>query len=156
MYPLVLGLHSWTRWLVLIFGLIALVRAISGRSARRPWTGADNGMGAAFIGTMHLQLLLGLILYFGLSPWGLKTFEQMGGAAMRDSTARFFAVEHIAAMIMAVVCAQMGRSLSKRVAPLDPVLAHKRAALWFGVSLAIILLMIPWGLWNPSRPWVRF
>lgn len=152
-YSIVLALHSWTRWLVLIFGLIALFRAIGGRTGNRPWTGADNGMGAAFIGSMHLQLLLGLILYFGLSPFGMKA---MGAGAMKDPTMRFWGVEHISMMVIAVVCAQMGRSLSKRVAATNPLLAHKQASLWFGVALLIVLLMIPWGIWNPARPLFRF
>ncbi|KAA9327079.1 hypothetical protein F0P96_17725 [Hymenobacter busanensis] len=151
-YSIVLALHSWTRWLVLLFGLIALFRALSGWLGRKPYTGADNGMAASFVGSMHLQLLLGLILYFGLSPFGLKAMETAG--AMKDPTTRFWGVEHIMAMILAVVFAQVGRSLSKKAA--DPVLKHKKAAIFFGLALLLVLLMIPWGIWNPARPLFRF
>jgi hypothetical protein len=154
MYSIVLLLHSWSRWLVIIFGLIAVFRAFGGWQGRRPYLGADNGMGAAFVGSMHLQLLLGLILYLGLSPFGLKAMQAAGGAAMKDPTTRFWGVEHITAMILAVVFAQVGRSLSKKAA--SPVLKHKRAFVWFTVALVIVLLMIPWGIWNPARPLFRF
>jgi hypothetical protein len=152
-YSIVLALHSWTRWLVLVFGLIAFFRAFTGWQGRKPYVGADNGMGAAFVGSMHLQLLLGLILYF-ISPFGMKAFETAGGAVMKDATGRFFAVEHLAVMLIAVICAQVGRSLSKK-AP-EAVLKHKKAAIWFGVALLLVLLMIPWGIWNPGRPLFRF
>ncbi|WP_460677384.1 hypothetical protein [Hymenobacter coalescens] len=153
-YSIVLALHSWSRWLVLIFGLIALFRAFTGWQNRRPYVGADNGMGAAFVGSMHLQLLLGLILYFALSPFGVKAFDAAGSAVMKDAGARFWAVEHITVMILAVVFAQIGRSLSKKAT--DPVLKHKRAAIYFGIALLLVLLMIPWGVWNPERPLFRF
>ncbi|MCC2546735.1 hypothetical protein LJY25_09800 [Hymenobacter sp. BT175] len=153
MYSTVLILHSWTRWLVLLFGLIALFRAFSGWQGRRPFTGADNGMGAAFIGSMHLQMLLGLILYFGLSPFGMKAFETAGGAVMKDPAGRFWGVEHIAAMVLAVIAAQVGRTLSKKAA--DPVVKHKKAFIWFLIALVLVLLMIPWGVWNPARPLFR-
>jgi hypothetical protein len=152
MYSTVLLLHSWTRWLVLVFGLIAVFRAFTGRQGR-PWTGADNGMGAAFVGSMHLQLLLGLILYFGLSPYGVKAFETAGGAVMKDPIGRFWGVEHLAGMLLAVIAAQIGRTLSKKAT--DPIVKHKKAFTWFLIALLLVLLMIPWGIWNPARPAFR-
>ncbi|HEX8350344.1 MAG TPA: hypothetical protein VF598_10310 [Hymenobacter sp.] len=154
MYSIVLLLHSWSRWLVVIFGLIAVFRAFGGWQGRRPYLGADNGMGAAFVGSMHLQLLLGLILYLGLSPFGLKAMQAAGGAAMKDPVTRFWGVEHITAMILAVIFAQVGRTLSKKAT--SPVMKHKRAFVWFAVALVLVLLMIPWGIWNPARPLFRF
>ncbi|MBD2716464.1 hypothetical protein KBK19_15590 [Microvirga sp. STR05] len=153
MYSTVLLLHSWTRWLVLVFGLIAIFRAFSGWQGRKPFVGADNGMGAAFVGSMHLQLLLGLILYFGLSPFGMKAFETAGGAVMKDPTGRFWGVEHLVGMLLAVVAAQVGRTLSKKT--IDPVLKHKKAFTWFLIALLLVLVMIPWGIWNPERPAFR-
>ena len=155
-YSVLLVLHSWSRWLVVVFGLIALYRAYVGWTGQRRFVGADNGMGASFVGSMHLQVLLGLILYFGLSPYGLKGIENAGGmgAAMKDSALRFWGVEHITTMILAVVIAQIGRSLSKK--PADAIIKHRRAAIYFGIALVLVLLMIPWGIWNPERPLFRF
>ena len=154
MYTFVLLFHSWSRWLVVVFGLIAVFRAYAGWQGRKPFTGADNGLDAAFVGSMHLQLLLGLLLYFWLSPYGLKAMQAMGGAAMKDPVTRFWGVEHTTAMILAWALAQIGRSKSKKMA--DAVRRHKTAFVWFGVSLLIVLLMIPWGIWNPYRPLFRF
>ena len=152
MYSTLLLLHSWSRWLVLVFGLLALYRAYVGWTTRQPFTGADNGIGASFVGSIHLQVLIGLGLYFGLSPWGLNAMKQAG--AMKDPTARFFGMEHVAVMLLAAVLAQVGRSLSKKAA--DDTLKHKKAFTYFGIALLLVLLMIPWGIWNPYRPLFRF
>lgn len=151
-YTVLLTLHSWSRWLVLVFGLIAIYRAYTGWKGRRPYLGADNGMGASFVGSIHLQVLLGFALYFGLSPWGLNAMKQAG--AMKDPTARFFGMEHIAVMLVAAVLAQVGRSLSKKAA--DDTSKHKKAFTYFSIALVLVLLMIPWGIWNPARPLFRF
>lgn len=150
MYSTVLLLHSWTRWLVLLFGLIAIFRAFGGWQGRRAWLPADNTMGASFVGSMHLQLLLGLILYL-TGPVGMRSMQIAG--AMKDPALRFFGVEHLVGMLLAVICAQVGRSLSKKAS--DPVLKHKKAFTWFLIALLLVLVMIPWGMWNPARPLFR-
>ena len=152
MYQTLLYLHSWSRWLVLIFGLIAVYRAYVGWSGRRPFLSADNGMSAAFSGFMWLQVIIGLGLYFGLSPYGLNAMKQPG--AMHDPTARFFGMEHVAVMILAAIVAQVGRIVVKKTA--DSTQKHRKALLYFGVALLLVLIMIPWGLWNPYRPLFRF
>ena len=152
MYQSLLLLHSWSRWFVLIFGLIAVYRAYVGWSGRRPFLSADNGMGASFSGFMCLQVLIGFGLYFGLSPWGLNAMKQAG--AMKDPTARFFGMEHVAVMILAAIVAQVGRIVVKKTS--DATLKHKKAFTYFGVALVLVLLMIPWGIWNPARPLFRF
>ena len=152
MYQTLLILHSWSRWLVLVFGLIAIYRAYVGYSGRRPFTRADNGMGASFSGFMWLQVIIGLGLYFGLSPYGLNAMKQAG--AMKDPTTRFFGMEHVVVMILAAVLAQVGRIAVKKAS--DDTLKHKKALTYFGIALLLVLLMIPWGIWNPARPLFRF
>ena len=151
MYPVLLLLHSWSRWFVLVFGLIAVYRAYVGWTGRRPFTRADNSLGASFSGFMWLQVIIGLGLYFGLSPYGLKAMKQAG--AMHDPTTRFFGMEHVVVMILAAVLAQVGRIAVKRAG--DDALKHKRALIYFGIALALVVLMIPWGIWNPYRPLFR-
>ena len=68
MYGIVLLLHSLLRWLVLIAGLLAAARGISGWRSRRPWTLPDERAGLWFTMTLDLQFLLGLLLYGVLSP----------------------------------------------------------------------------------------
>lgn len=152
MYQTLLVLHSWSRWFVVIFGLIAVYRAYVGYTGRRPFVSADNGISAAFSGFMWLQVLIGFGLYFGLSPWGLNAMKQAG--AMKDPTKRFFGLEHVVVMILAAIVAQVGRIVVKKTA--DGTLKHKKALTYFGIALVLVLLMIPWGIWNPARPLFRF
>ena len=152
MYQSLLLLHSWSRWFVVIFGLIAVYRAYVGYSGRRPFVSADNGMSAAFSGFMWLQVIIGLGLYFGLSPYGLNAMKQAG--AMKDPTTRFFGMEHVVVMILAAIVAQVGRIVVKKAG--NATLKHRKALTYFGAALFLVLLMIPWGIWNPARPLFRF
>lgn len=147
MYPILLGLHNITRWLVLIVGILAIVRAFMGWSGKRPWTGLDNSAGLFFTISMDVQLLLGLLLYGVFSPITTGAFADFG-AAMSNPDARFWLVEHIFMMVLAVILAHVGRSLAKK-APTD-VAKHKRAAIFFTLALIVVLAGIPW--FRPMLP----
>ena len=152
MYQVLLFLHSWLRWFVVGAGLLAVFRAYAGWSSRRPFTKGDNGISAAFSGFMWLQVIVGLGLYFGLSPLGLNAMKVPG--AMKDPTTRFFGMEHVVVMILAAILAQVGRIALKNAS--TDTLKHKKALTYFGIALVLVLLMIPWGIWNPGRPLFRF
>ena len=147
MYPILLGLHNITRWLVLIVGILAIVRAFMGWSGKRPWTGLDNSAGLFFTISMDVQLLLGLLLYGVFSPITTGAFADFG-AAMSNPDARFWLVEHIFMMVLAVILAHVRRSLAKK-APTD-VAKHKRAAIFFTLALIVVLAGIPW--FRPMLP----
>ncbi len=134
--------HSWLLWVVLILGLVVVVKSILGWQGSRPYLSADRGLASGFLGTIHLQLVLGLILYF-IGDKGLALIQANGmGAVMKDSTLRFWAVEHITTMIIAVVVATIGSSKVKRAS--EPTRKHKQAALFFGIALLLILSRVPW------------
>ena len=80
MYNYLLTFHSWNRWLVVIFAVWAMYRNIQGLTSKRAFEATDRKVNAGFIGSLHLQALLGLILYFGLSP-----IVQMGLADMKGA-----------------------------------------------------------------------
>jgi len=144
MYNVFLTVHSWTRWFILIFAVLAIFKAVSGWMGQKPFTKQDNIFGAIFVGFIHLQALLGLLLYFAFSPFGLKAIESMGmGEVMKSAGTRYWAVEHALVMFIAVVVAQVGRSLSKKAA--TDLEKHKKAAIFFGIALLLILSRIPWG-----------
>lgn len=153
MYPLVLSLHSWLRWVVLVIGLIALVRAIAGWLGGRPWTSGDNRAGAAFVGTLDLQLLLGLLLYAWLSPITWTALSDIG-AAMRTPALRFWAVEHAFGMLVAVAAAHIGRTRLRRAA--SDARRHRIAALSIGFALLVIAITIPWPGMPYARPLLRW
>lgn len=143
MYSILNTLHSYNRYLLLAALLFVLFRSISGWLGKKPYVKADNAAGAALLGFTHLQLLLGLLLYV-ISPRTQAAFDDMG-AAMKSATLRYFAVEHIAAMLIAAVLIQVGRTLSKKAT--DDVSKHRKAAVYTIIATVIILgSLIPKGL----------
>jgi hypothetical protein len=109
---------------------------------KKEWIKTDNLAGVIYVGLVDLNVLLGLVLYIFLSPLTRAAFANFG-EAMSNSTLRFFAVEHIFGMIVALVLAHVGRMLSKRA--MDTVKKHRAAAIWFALSFLVILATIPWG-----------
>jgi hypothetical protein len=152
MYDLLLFAHSWLRWLVLLAALAAIARAIGGVNTRRPWTPLDDRAGVWLTASLDFQMLLGLILYIFLSPVTQSAFVDMA-AAMRAAPIRFFAVEHPVGMIVAIALAHVGR-VRVRKAP-DSESKHKQALIFFGLSLLVLLLSIPWPIGPGARSLFR-
>ncbi|HYQ40613.1 MAG TPA: hypothetical protein VER11_01550 [Polyangiaceae bacterium] len=149
MYGVILIVHSWNRWLVLVTAVAALVAAISGLSARREWSKKNQRVALAFIGSLDLQALLGLLLYFVLSPLIPKTSSEFK-AAMHVGALRFFAIEHITMMLLALIVAHGAWAYAKRAR--DSRARQKRVAWGFGIALLLILSSIPWPGMPASRP----
>lgn len=152
MYSLLISLHSYTRWLVVLFAVLAIVRAFVGWFGKRSWTSQDNLAGLLYANIMSLQIVLGLLLYVGISPMMQQIFSNFG-AAMGDRVLRFWAVEHIFAMIVALALAHIGRARSRRAQ--DDVTKHRTAAIFFTISLIVMLLAIPWPWSGAPRPLFR-
>jgi len=153
LYPVFLIIHSLLRWLVVVFGVLAFVFAVIGRSSLRPWRPVDNRLGMLFTISLDLQVLVGFILYFLLSPLTTAALQNPG-AAMGNPATRYFLVEHSFLMLAAVVLAHIGRSFSRKA--IDDRTRHQRAALFYGLSLLAILIAIPWPFLPAGRPWIRF
>ncbi len=148
MYSVVLFLHSWVRWIVMIAAVVAIVRAFYGWLGKKDWAKLDDQLGLLFSASLDIQMLLGLILYIFLSPITQAAFKNFS-AAMSDSVTRFFTIEHILYMTIAVVVGHVGRAQSKKA--IEPVAKHRMAAILFGLATLAILFAIPW-----NRPLFRF
>jgi hypothetical protein len=141
MYPILLALHNVVRWIVVLFLILALVRAYRGWLGKRDWSEADRRAGVFFGSAMDTQLLLGLLLYLFFSP---ITKTAMGdlGAVMADSGLRFFALEHLFYIFLAVVLAHLGSVFARRAA--DPLAKHRISAILYSLAALAILLGMPW------------
>jgi hypothetical protein len=104
---------------------------------------------AVFVGAIDLQFLLGLILYFGVSPLTQIAFQNMP-AAMKDHELRFFTVEHTTYMLIALISAHVGSALSRKGR--TDLRKYRGAAIAYAISLLVILGGIPW--WRPLFRWV--
>jgi len=90
----------------------------------------------------HLQLVFGLLLYF-IGPKGFQYLSQEG--FMKNSVARFYAVEHISVMIIAIVLITIGYSRAKR--SLEMPKKFRTLAIFYTLGLILILSRIPWEAW---------
>ncbi len=153
LYTFTLFLHSWNRWLILVAGIIVLFSAIKGLSAKSDYSPFQKKWSLVFLSSLHLQLLVGLVLYFFLSPVTMQAISNFG-AAMKDPLLRYFAVEHTFVNILAIALAQTGSILVKRTA--TSAGKHKRTLIYAGIAFILILAMIPMGMMGVARPLFRF
>jgi hypothetical protein len=142
-------LHSLLRWLVIGFGLVAVIRAVSGVTGHRPWTPLDERNGRLFVIMLDFQMLIGLILFGLLSPITRAAFADMG-AAMRDPLLRFYAVEHLVLMVGAVALAHVGRARTRKASTAPA--RQRAAAIFYTLSLLVILVGTPWPFRAIGRP----
>lgn len=151
MFDLILLLHSWLRWPALIAGVVATAAAFNSRPLGAEKTAADR-WGAIFVGLLDLQFLLGLLLYFVLSPTTAALRADFG-AAMRDPVARFWAVEHITLMFVALAVAHIGRVLARKAR--TPGAKRTRMLASYGIATLAIMVAIPWPGMRAGRPLFR-
>jgi membrane protein DedA with SNARE-associated domain len=85
---------------------------------------------------MHLQLVLGLVLYF-ISPKVI-----FDASSMKNGMYRFFLVEHIALMVIAVILVTIGYVRSDRTD--QDLKQHKQILIYYGIAFILILIAIPW------------
>ncbi len=140
MFTGLLHLHSFLRWVLLLLLIVGLIKAYVGWLGKKPFTAGDKKVHLFLMIAAHIQLLLGIVLYT-MSKLVAAGLSDMG-FAMKDTQLRFWAVEHIAAMVIAIVLITIGRSKSKK-AELD-VNKHKFPAIFYTIAILIILWAIPW------------
>ena len=136
-----LALHNVTRWIVLLTGAWAVIRAWRGYFQGGSWTSADTTATRAFVIALDVQLLVGLLLYFVFSPLTRQAMSDIG-AAMRDPSVRYFAVDHVTIMLLAIVAAHVGSARARRAT--SDQAKFRMAAVWLGISLAAIAGFVPW------------
>ena len=152
LYLVTKGVHNILRWVVVFGAVWALLTSFRGLFTRAAWTNNDRRAGLVFSSALGLQLIVGLLLY-GISPLITGAMQNMS-AAMQNTQLRFFVAEHSVIMILAVVAAQLGYSLSKR-AHTDRA-KFVRSSLGYGLATLLVLYAIPWpGLsyGRPLLPW---
>lgn len=149
MYSILLATHSLMRWLVLASLLYSICIAYRGWLLKKPYTKADDRVRSLTTTIVHIQLVIGVWLYC-ISPvvhYFLHNFSE----GVHNRQIRFFGMEHISMMAIAVTVFTIGSSKVRRK-PTDPE-KFKTMAIWFTITLLIILTSIPWSF-SPltSRP----
>lgn len=143
MYEIILSLHSYWAYLVLIVITITAVTAIIKTAGDKEYENNDFRRGLFSLIVSHIQLLIGLVLYF-VSP-RFELWSELGGKVMSNSLARLYLVEHPFVNIIAIALITMGYSKHKRKLTSKGKL--KTIAVFYSIALVLLLSRIPWGTW---------
>jgi hypothetical protein len=130
-YTILKSAHSGWRYLVFILLVIAVIQALTGWLGKKTYSEGNRKLNVFTLISAHIQFVFGLILYF-LSPLvKLPSSEAIG---------RYWKMEHISMMILAVILITIGNARSKKVATGDA--KHKNITIFFGLALIIIVAAI--------------
>ncbi|GGH10739.1 cytochrome B [Pedobacter zeae] len=124
--------HSGWRYVVFLLLVIAVIKALSGWFGNKTYTEGDRKLNVFTLISAHIQLLIGLVLYFSEGWYKLSS----AGAPV----VRYFKMEHISMMIIAIILITVGNAKSKKVA--DAVAKHRTIAVFFGLALILIIVTL--------------
>ncbi|WP_298487963.1 hypothetical protein [uncultured Maribacter sp.] len=137
-------LHSSLAYVALAVLFLAVANAIIGLVGNKVFTMTKDLRISLFAMILcHIQLLVGLILYF-VSANGLNAIKELGMGGL-NSAARLLAVEHPFINIIALVLITIGWSRHKKF--VEGNKKFKSIAMFYGIGLILILSRIPWGQW---------
>ncbi|MBS1529807.1 MAG: cytochrome B [Bacteroidetes bacterium] len=130
-YKFFLEFHSGLRYIVLLLLVIAIIGAWAGWLGKKPYSEGQRKLNLFAMISVHTQLLVGLILYF-LSP-----FVQFNSNTMKVHDTRYWTVEHIVGMLIAVALITIGHSRSKKAATAEG--KHKAIATFYTIGVLVVL-----------------
>jgi len=144
MYAILKTIHSYWAFLVLLILIVAAGNALLARVRGNNFEARDLRIALFGLIFSHIQLLIGLILYF-VSPW-FDQWSSMGMCVvMKDSEARLYLVEHPITNILAIVFITLGWSLHKRQTEASK--KFLRIGIFYSLGLLLLLSRIPWQSW---------
>lgn len=138
MFNGLLHAHSGLRWIALLLLVLVMFKSIAGWTGKKPFAQGDRKLALFTMISMHVMLLLGLVLYFmgnSASLWGTE-------GMMKVAATRFWAMEHMVAMLLAIVLITIANRKAK--ADVDAVKKYKSMAILYIISFVIIMFSIPW------------
>ncbi len=151
-YPAVITIHSWFRWVALGLAIAATINATRDTG---PFTKKPRGhwWDSFFMMALDLQVLFGMILYFGPSPLTKAAFVDVG-VTLRTPSLRFWMIDHAGLRFLAGVLVRIGRVRAINATSVDE--RRRRRVLWFALTAAAMIAGIPWPFLSQGRPLFRF
>ncbi len=143
MYETILSVHSYWAYLVLFILIVAVVNALIKTFGDKEYEAKDFRISLFTLIVSHIQLLIGLILYF-VSP-RFELWSELGGGVMSNSIARLYLIEHPFVNIIAVALITIGYSKHKK--KLTSLVKLKTIAIFYSIALVLLLSRIPWSTW---------
>jgi hypothetical protein len=148
MYRWLLIAHSAWRWVVVVAGLLALLRAAATLSTGKDWNPKGARSLRLFSISLDIQVLMGAALYLTVSPLTTVVPSTAGERLPTDSQAYYFSVIHPLIMLAAFIAVHIAAVLVRRGR--SEMAYARRAMIFCGVTWLLVLAGIPW--W---RPWMR-
>ena len=143
MYSIIKEAHNGIGMFLLFLLLIVIVFILVRFLLKKPWNKSARIVALTSMIAIHIQILIGFILYF-LSPLGLSNFS---GDSMGHKISRFYIVEHPIGMIVAAALVTMGYKAIKKE-NLSDQSKYKRALIFYSLGFGILTYLIPWFLWS--------
>ena len=139
MYHFLQKFHSGWAYLALFLLVFAVLNALMGMTSKKEFTSKDRMFSLFGLIAVHVQLLVGFILYF-VSPLGSSALGNMKDAALRLTS-----LEHPLINIIGIVLITIGWSKHKKATTSEA--KFKAISIFYGIGLLLILSRIPWNLW---------
>lgn len=139
MYHFIQKFHSGWAYLALLVLVIAVVSFLFGLVSKKEFTSVNRKIALIALIVIHIQLLVGLILYF-VSPLGFASLGQMADKALRLTS-----LEHPIINIIAIALITIGWTKHKKV--VTSASKFKIFSIFYGLGLLLILSRIPWSMW---------
>ena len=150
MYSSILIFHSLFRWLVLLSLLLSIFSVYWGCKQGKAFTSFANKLRHWTATIAHVQLMIGITLYFQSPLIKLPT----SGTALTFNDQVFFKYVHLGLMVVSVILITIGSAKAKRMP--NASAQYYTMLIWFSVALLLILIAIPWPF-SPlaARPYIR-
>jgi hypothetical protein len=126
-YEILKSAHSGWRYLVIILLLVAFINALMGYLGKKPYTEGNRKLNVFALISAHIQLVLGLLLYF-MRDWYKGD--------MSVDIQRYWKMEHITMMLIAIILITVGNAKSKKVD--SALMKHRTIFVFFGFALLLI------------------
>ncbi|SEK85777.1 hypothetical protein SAMN04487910_1313 [Aquimarina amphilecti] len=145
MYEAIQIVHSYWAYLVVLVVTLATINALIGFFTKREYAPKDFRISLFGLIVTHLQLLIGIVIFF-VSPTIVWFTEGIGmSEIMKDPLLRLYNVEHPTVMILTVVLITIGYSKHKKKLTSTPKL--KMLAIFYTLAWILMLSRIPWANW---------
>lgn len=143
MYNILKTVHSYWAFFVLTILFIAILNALIRIISKKSFNSTDLRISLFGLIFSHIQLLIGLILYF-ISPW-FDQWSSLGMGVMKNNESRLYLVEHPITNILAIFFITIGWSLHKKQS--ESSKKFLRISLFYGFGYLLLLSRIPWSRW---------
>lgn len=148
-------LHSTLRYFIVFLILAAIITSFIGWLQKKEYTSGNKKLALFTLIFTHIQLVLGLVLYVIRKHYKgfqvMKDLKALGVPKEIIEPVRFYTIEHLSMMILAIVLITIGYTTAKRAKTDES--KHKKIALFYLIGFLIMFFAIPWPFLKSWGDW---